>query len=632
MQKTSFGSERSHDLDGRDEPARRPAPGKETASARGVPTLQAKLADGASAGGASSRMDEWHMDGGLLSAMGLESGAGEGIALPTSLQGRLEAGAGANLSDVRLHTGPASQTAAQELGARAYTSGRDIHFAANQYQPDSPSGQHLLAHEVAHTVQQSGGASGRVQAKLEVSGPGDGHEAQADRFADHVIHGGPSVTLSAATGAIQRQVAAPPARAAGDLRDPLQFATYEEFAAAFRELGTFAARDTPGASPTGFQVLGDGHGDNRSTTADDAAVPRQRSQPGEQHIDHPTAAWVEAHLPPELRMAVYEIPADCADVAILLRHVWLYARGRTERYGSWTIGAGAGRTQKQRSTHLTSLIRDRVFSGSVQAIVGSAYRTEGGEPIRSFLALAPLLHPGDVLVWEHHDPDTGHRRGGHTQTIQTVERSWMGGIQSISVLQGNQPVFTPQAQEIQQDQQAHGERSTDEARLRALPGRRIERSSLSNNDLRDDGGVWTWSDNEHTTLIAAGPPGGVQRPAMQRIEGERRRRAQDWNAPLRVSSSSTIEGVFEAFLQEVRAGFEGTSTHQEELRTQAPEVAATAGRRLRSLRLSSAARAALSERLQSMARSIGANLNPGVREDAAVFEAVATRLRDEAAQ
>jgi hypothetical protein len=119
---------------------------------------------------------------------------------------------------------------------------------------------------------------------------------------------------------------------------------------------------------------------------------------------------------------------------------------------------------------------------------------------------------------------------------------------------------------------------------------------------------------------------------MQRIGGERRRRAQDWNAPLRTSSASTIEGVFEAFLQEIRAGFEGTSTHKEDLRAQSSEVAVTAGRRLRSLRLSSAERVALSQRLQSMARSIGANLNPGVREEAAVFESVATRLSEEAAQ
>lgn len=225
-----------------------------------------------------------------------------------------------------------------------------------------------------------------------------------------------------------------------------------------------------------------------------------------------------------------------------------------------------------------------------------------------------------------------HVCNGPRARCQTVERSWTGVVQSISVLQGNQPVFAPQAQEIRQDQQAHGERSTDDAQLRALPGRRIERSTLSNNDLRDDGGVWTWSDNEHTTLIAAGPPGGVQRPAVQRIGGERRRRAQDWNTPLRVSSTSTIEGVFEAFLQEVRAGFEGTSTHKEDLRAEASEVAATAGRRLRALRLGNAERTALSERLQNMARSIGANLNPGVREEAAVFEAVATRLREEAGQ
>lgn len=136
-------------------------------------------------------------------------GGSSAAPLPGDARARFEASAGADLSDVRVHTGPASASAAEQLGARAFTTGRDIHFGAGQYQPTDPSGAHLLAHEVAHTVQQQGGAAG-PQTKLEVSEPGDAAEVAADRFADHIVHGGAAPALSSApAGVIHRTPAAP---------------------------------------------------------------------------------------------------------------------------------------------------------------------------------------------------------------------------------------------------------------------------------------------------------------------------------------------------------------------------------------------------------------------------------------
>jgi hypothetical protein len=92
---------------------------------------------------------------------------------------------------VRVHTGSESAEAAHAVGAKAYTVGQDIHFAAGTYQPDDPFGMHLLAHEVAHTVQQQGGAATR-QHKLEVSTPHDAAEVEADRAADAMVTGAPA--------------------------------------------------------------------------------------------------------------------------------------------------------------------------------------------------------------------------------------------------------------------------------------------------------------------------------------------------------------------------------------------------------------------------------------------------------
>ncbi len=59
-----------------------------------------------------------------------------------------------DLSDVRIHTHQRAQQAAGLMGARAYTLGRDIAFAAGAYVPQSFEGRRLLAHELTHVIQQ----------------------------------------------------------------------------------------------------------------------------------------------------------------------------------------------------------------------------------------------------------------------------------------------------------------------------------------------------------------------------------------------------------------------------------------------------------------------------------------------
>lgn len=112
-----------------------------------------------------------------------------GQPLPGDLRDRFEQSLGADLNNVRIHTGSESVEASSALGAKAYTTGHDIHFNAGQYNPIDPFGVHLLAHEVAHTVQQSGAPASGPQAKLEVSTPTDSLELEADRAADAMVRG-----------------------------------------------------------------------------------------------------------------------------------------------------------------------------------------------------------------------------------------------------------------------------------------------------------------------------------------------------------------------------------------------------------------------------------------------------------
>jgi hypothetical protein len=125
-----------------------------------------------------------------------------GFSLPTQIRRSFETSLGADLSAVRIHTGADSAKAASAVGARAYAVGQDIHFNAGQYNPSSSGGLHLLAHEVAHTVQQQGSAPTR-QNKLDVSRAHDGAEVEADAAADAMVSGR-SFTVSRSPSTIAR--------------------------------------------------------------------------------------------------------------------------------------------------------------------------------------------------------------------------------------------------------------------------------------------------------------------------------------------------------------------------------------------------------------------------------------------
>jgi hypothetical protein len=136
-----------------------------------------------------------------------------GAPVDGTMRARVESATGAELGGVSVHTGADSNAAAEALGARAYTTGNQIHFASGQYAPGSADGQHLLAHELTHTVQQRGGGGG-PQAKGRVSEPGDAGEVEADRVADAVMTGGHAGPIQQTSAAIARQVTPPAAPAA----------------------------------------------------------------------------------------------------------------------------------------------------------------------------------------------------------------------------------------------------------------------------------------------------------------------------------------------------------------------------------------------------------------------------------
>lgn len=95
---------------------------------------------------------------------------GAGVPLVAAERERFEASLGGDLGDVRVHADDHAGALADAVGANAYTLGRDIYFGRGRYQPATPAGEQLLAHEMAHVAQHGSDAS-QFHADLAMSLP-----------------------------------------------------------------------------------------------------------------------------------------------------------------------------------------------------------------------------------------------------------------------------------------------------------------------------------------------------------------------------------------------------------------------------------------------------------------------------
>jgi hypothetical protein len=256
---------------------------------------------------------------------------------------------------------------------------------------------------------------------------------------------------------------------------PESFPTYEGWIATFRTLETFESQDTVGPDaapyarwrrehhrrdprtstrrPERFRVFGDRPADRRFEPGAGPHATFERPVVGDGFIDHPTGEWLRRNLPPNLIATAYQLPSDCADIAFILRHVWLSAHHRFERHtlngrpvliGDRRGAAAAGRVLRQLGP-----VSSWSYAGLVQPYLGAV-----GRPLRDWGRLQALLHPGDVLVWAHHQVPGVHpdgrlypQSGGHVQTVTRVDRQG-GQVRRLLVVQGNQPLFREQAEDI----------------------------------------------------------------------------------------------------------------------------------------------------------------------------------------
>lgn len=332
---------------------------------------------------------------------GLQRELGPGQPLDAGVRSQMEGALGADLGGVRVHTNAGAASLAGRLRARAFTVGPHVSFGAGEYQPGTPVGDALLAHELAHTVQQRGGqVSGSTQSTLE------------------------SAADEAATGAVMAQWAG----LGGQL--------------------TEAARRGITSLRTGLSL-------QRCDLFD--SKPKQKEaeklKPAGRPEKYPTfEAWLSTFpafsetgtrdvtetAPDDLRNLVAgktRVPPDCADVSLLLRHYWLKAKAQSLTFKAgpgkgkdFTIGKGVS------DEGIRAIMIDLGsinFQEDRKAFALVKFYRKGGKNITNLKDLvAAGLTTGDVLVWKRAPGVTGNFEG-HVQTVQAVEK------QALTVLQGN---------------------------------------------------------------------------------------------------------------------------------------------------------------------------------------------------
>lgn len=110
-----------------------------------------------------------------------------GNSLDRSVRRFLEARFDTSLADVCVHTGPVAASLAGLLGARAFAAGNHIYFGEGEYAPGAGAGMALLAHEVAHCLQQR---RGRWEPQAAAwAGDSAEYESEADDSAARVLAG-----------------------------------------------------------------------------------------------------------------------------------------------------------------------------------------------------------------------------------------------------------------------------------------------------------------------------------------------------------------------------------------------------------------------------------------------------------
>jgi hypothetical protein len=139
-----------------------------------------------------------------------------GRPLDAAVRGHMEQHFATSFGNVRIHDDAASHGASRMLGAEAFALGQHVHFASGRYRPGSRDGLNLIAHELAHTVQQRA-MPAASSADVELGAADSPLEREADRAAERAVAGVAIDALHGAPGAVIQRKGSPDVEEINDL-------------------------------------------------------------------------------------------------------------------------------------------------------------------------------------------------------------------------------------------------------------------------------------------------------------------------------------------------------------------------------------------------------------------------------
>ncbi|PXF58919.1 MAG: hypothetical protein C4B59_12580 [Candidatus Methanogaster sp.] len=110
-----------------------------------------------------------------------------GQPLDAATRAHMEPRFGHDFGQVRVHTDVRAVESARRVNALAYTVGQSIVFGTGSYAPETAQGKKILAHELAHTVQQ--GDQSSLPHQLKIGHLDDKYEGVADHVGSHILDG-----------------------------------------------------------------------------------------------------------------------------------------------------------------------------------------------------------------------------------------------------------------------------------------------------------------------------------------------------------------------------------------------------------------------------------------------------------
>jgi hypothetical protein len=127
-----------------------------------------------------------------------------GEPLDSATRAFMEPRFGHDFSRVRVHFGGRAAESSRALNAKAYTVGRNVVFSAGHNRLGTNAENKLMAHELAHTIQQRDN-SGPTPTTLSIADPDDAAEQEAEAAAAQVTEGRSHPTLHTRAPEISRQ-------------------------------------------------------------------------------------------------------------------------------------------------------------------------------------------------------------------------------------------------------------------------------------------------------------------------------------------------------------------------------------------------------------------------------------------